>query len=67
MARREIILEVKVIETDENGNVTATHCQHREHHSSEWAFANKDELMQWAYKGFNLARNGFVGVPEKED
>lgn len=68
MHKHYLVVRVTVVEQDENGLVITRLCDHQERCPLPGDQADDErrrrEYCHWAYEGFNLARNGPLGLPE---
>ncbi len=71
MSSNLLVLRVTVVEEDEQGNVVSRLSQHSESFplpgDKEADEQRRGDYCHWAYKGFNLARNGALGLAEEAD
>lgn len=68
MSKRDLVLHVEVIETDDAGKTISTHCSHSEHYSEDFFpdSSHLEYLLHCAYEGFDFARNKFCGSNDNQ-
>lgn len=68
MGQRLLVVRVTLVEQDEDGNVVSRLCDHAEHSPLSGVPAEvertRHDYIHWAYRGFQVARNGPLGLIE---
>lgn len=70
VVRHSLVVHVTVVEQDEHGNIVARLCEPSERGPLPDVPADaeqqRQDYCQWAYRGFNLIRNGPLGLVEPD-
>jgi hypothetical protein len=67
MSKTNLVFEVTVYETDDEGNVVSKLCQHRESYLGEQTAEHAGYLMRCAYEAFEHGRHKFYELPENDE